>query len=303
MTTAPDLGDAELDPWFGELVASAELAAGFGLQRARLVLAAGSRAEGLADAASDTDFLAVYDAAADLPRVISHPGAIAMPSALGPNWIGEVRGREVNVEAVEIATLDRLAEALVLPLDAARAPLLQPLEVRLLDRMRTGTPVPIGEARVDPRELAALRRRLRVDRLPAVVLVMNYLGALSYLRLAEVRRYDPLGFHVALDAVAEGVALSALCLSGMVLYGMKKVAPALRATERGGLAPPARELDVLEIVAGADPERRIACAWAALGRIEAAIGARAARGDGAWPEAHRAVAGQLDASARGRGRE
>jgi hypothetical protein len=275
----------------GDLLAGPELARGFGLDRARLVLAAGSRAEGLADAASDVDFLAIFARADDLPTAVEHPGTIAMPTALGPNWIGRLRGHEVNVEAVAVDTLERLAEALIPPIGPARAPILQPLEVRLLDRIRTGTSIEVGGVLADPDYLAGLRARLRLDRLPAVVFVMNYRGAQSYLGLAEARLDDPIGFHVAIDAVAEGLALSALCLSGTVLYGMKKVGPALRAAERDLLDPPVRASDVLELMTGSEQAVQVASAAAALERVERAVRARAALGDEEQAEVLRAIEG------------
>jgi hypothetical protein len=263
------------------------MAAEFGLAEARLLLLTGSRAEGTAGPSADTDLLAIYDD--DPPGSISYPGVIDMRSTVGNNWIGQSPAGEINVEAVTVATLERVGAALRMPLGPHCAPLLQEIEIRLLRRVHTGIPVAVPGHPAQPGLQRELRLRLRTHRLPLVVLVMNYCGAASYLRLAWERRGDRLACQIALAAVAEGVALATLALSGTAPYGMKNAAVSIRLLEGEHGNLPVRTADLAALLLDGEPEQRLPAAAAAMSRVHEAVSARAAAGDALCQEALRGM--------------
>lgn len=272
-----------------ELLAVPDLARAFGLDRAQLVLAVGSRAQGLADSCEDTDFLAVYPSTADLPTV-DYPGLVGMPSAVGANWSAQVGDNEIHVQMATVATLDRLAPLLTGPLSQRYVPSLDSLEVQLLDRLRTGSLVQAGTAAGDNACLADLRARLELHRLPLVVMVMNYYATLSYLELAAARVSDPLGFRVALNVVTEALAITALCLNGTVLYNMKKAGTALIALECQHQTLPVSVADIRYLLLTADqPDQQLLAARAALRRVRELIRSRSVAGDQGYAEALRTI--------------
>jgi hypothetical protein len=272
-------------------LASPGFIADFGLARARLLLAVGSHVAGTADASSDIDFLAVFDQAADIPADVALAGVVAMHSPAGPNWIGSLPdGREVNVEMVSTERLGEFGALLAPSISSTWAPILQALDIRLLDRIRTGVPVSSTDPAADSEYLDQLRARLRVDRLPLLVLVMNYCGAASYLARAEKNAGDPFTVRFGLDAVAGGMTVATLCLFDIVTYGMKKGPRLLREAEREHPDLPFRIADLEQLWLGGEPRTQLAAAGLALGRLRAYVRDRAARGDGMCIEAGRGFA-------------
>lgn len=274
---------------------------GFDLARARLLLAVGSHVSGVADGDSDTDFLAVYGEGTEVPGSVPLPGAISLASSLSANWIGELAGCEVNVEAISEARLLELGALLAPRLSATSSPMLQMLDVRLLDRIRTGIALPIGDRPPDAEYLAALRRRLHVDRLP-LLLIVAYLGsAASYLAKAQRRLEDRHTVHLALEAVAENASFITLCLYGIAPYAMKKAPRLLSQVEREHPDTPFTVADLDELWFGPDDAARLAAGRRALDRIRARIDELAARGDPMCVEAVRGLSAYAGLSAEAGG--
>lgn len=263
-----------------------ELWTRFALHDARTVLLVGSRADGLDYAGSDIDFLAVYESRSRLPDRIPYPGAVRVDSSLGTNWVATMRGEEVNVESVCLDTIGRLSAIALSPLSADRGAVLQPLEVRLLSRLANG--IPIGDRPAVPAPLdPAVGRRL-----PPLVATTNYHGAASHLDLARTGALgvDSLGTDLALLVAATGLGIAALALCEVVVYAPKKIGLALAKLAREGRTLPVTESELRLIVSTTlDPEERIQAADAALVRIRAALGARAAAEGGVWREAAEAI--------------
>lgn len=262
---------------------------GFGLERARLLLAVGSHVSGVADGDSDTDFLAVYGEGAEVPGSVPLPGAISLSSSLSANWTGELAGREVNVEAIGEARLLELGALLAPQLSATSSPMLQMLDIRLLDRIRTGIALPIGDQPADAEYLAALRRRLHVDRLPLLLIVLYLGSAAHYLAKAQRRLEDRHTVHLALEAVAENALFITLCLYGIAPYAMKKAPRLLSQVEREHPGTPFTTADLDELWFGPDDVTRLAAARRVLDRIRARIDELAARGDPMCVEAVRGL--------------
>lgn len=230
-----------------------------------MLLAVGSRTEALEDVSSDVDILAIYDTAP--PDSVNPPSTLDMRSTTGTNWIKSSHGVEINVEAVSIATLTRISDLLSLPVCSHRVPALQELEVRLLNRVRTGTLITSSRVPALVQDLETLRESLHLWRLPIAVAVMNYWGAASYLRLANERRDDPVNCQIALTSAIEGITLCFLALHGQVLYGMKKAVYALRRVDSAREPSYFGTDDLQALLLGEKIEKRLRCAGDLLARI------------------------------------
>jgi hypothetical protein len=262
--------------------------ASFRLDRARLLLAVGSHSVGIPDAASDVDFLAVFAKDRDVPREVSFPGVAAMHTPAGPNWVGSLAdGQEVNVEMVSAQRLAQFGELLAPPISRTWAPMLQPLDVRLLDRIRNGVPLPVGSERLgaSSRYADELRTRLRLDRLPLLVLVQNYIGAVSHLDRANRNSGDPFAVQFGLDAVAAGMTAVTLCIHGWVPYTMKKAPALLARAEQQHPDLPFRVADLERLWLGGDPLARLAAANEAVARLREYVASRGLAGDSRCAEA------------------
>ncbi len=262
----------------------------FGLGGARLLLAVGSHILGVADDDSDTDFLAVYSGETAPPMTIPLPGAVALSSTLSTSWIGQFFGREVNVEVVWEPRLNELGALMSPAVSLTRAPILQMLDARVLDRVRTGIAVPIGDRPADLGYLAELRQRLYVARLPALLLVMSLGSALAYLEKAERRPADRRVVRFALDAVADGATVATLCLCDTVAYSMKKAARLLIAAQAEHADLPFTVDDLDSLWFGSDDAIRLRDGRQALHRIRSRVHELAVRGDPLWAEAERRLA-------------
>ncbi|GLH99772.1 hypothetical protein [Phytohabitans aurantiacus] len=270
----------------GDIVVD-ELRTRFALEDARAVLLVGSRADGLDYAGSDIDFLAVYESESRIPATIPFPGAVRTDSSLGGNWLGTMRGEEVNVETVSMATVRRVAALAAAPLTGHRTAVLQPLEVRLLSRLATGQPVGGGPSG------ARLAGTTPLRRLPAVVTAMHCLGVASYLDVARSWSVgaDALAADLVLLAATNTLGMAALAVRDTVVYAPKKVGLALRKLERDGRMPPVREAELRGLVsAGHDHAARLDGFERALVRVRTAVAARATTEGGAWREALTVIA-------------
>jgi len=260
-----------------------ELSDAFGLAKAEAVLLVGSRIDGTDYAGSDLDLLGIYSDGG-LPQTVTHPGAVRITTSVGDNWIGTRAAEEINVETVHVDTVSRLAGLLACPLDRSRSVALQPYEARLLYRLRTGrvlTGVPY---------MAALRARLRLDRLPPACFVTNYAIAASNLGHAEIRlrQGDVAGFAPVMAAVGHALAAAGAALYDVVIPAMKKDGPVLRklAAEHPDL--PVTLDDVVSTIAGTDNEERVTHARTALRRLRHAVTVRAET-DRGWRDVARAL--------------
>ncbi|MFT4083918.1 MAG: hypothetical protein QM638_15160 [Nocardioides sp.] len=260
----------------------------YDLGAARMILAVGSQLEQTADPSSDIDVLAVFGGPP--PQSVPAAGVVDMRTLLGPNWIGwfdtTAGRREVNVECLSVEALHRMGEQLAPEFGPHRAPLLQALEVRTLSRLRTALPLAPDDAHT---ELDRLRDALHLDRLGAFVALVNVVGGESYLRLAEGRIDDPLGCHIALSSVVEGILLSSLALDGRVLYDLKKISAVLRRAADDRLDPTLDLTEVTAMLTSANPAAHVSRARQALAAVRDRIASRAALGPGVWAEVHAAL--------------
>ncbi|MFC6084160.1 hypothetical protein [Sphaerisporangium aureirubrum] len=276
---------AVASPTHFDVIPLAELRAQFGLAGARAVLLVGSRTEDDYPG-SDTDFLGLFDRDADVPRAIGHAGAVSMTNTFGESWIGWAGEEEVNVVTVSAEAVRRTAAPLAAPLSATRAPALQPLEVVLLHRIHTGTPVDGHDY------VAELRAGLRLDRLPTAVFALYHISAAGHLKRARMLAGagDRLGFLSLMNAVTSGVGIATLSMYGRVAGSVKKIAPGLAVLERAHLDIPVRSSDLALMMSSADDVLRLEIAGAALDRLAAAARLRAEHGDPLWDEAWRSLA-------------
>lgn len=279
-------GDATFAGYVPEFSEEALLDA-FALRGARAVLLVGSRVTGSEQPGSDVDFLALFEDAAGMAPAVPLPGAVSMPHSLGENWIGDLEGQEANVEAVTAATVHRVAVLVRRPLDEGSAPILQPLEIRLLDRLRRHVPVRGGDY------VRALGVGAALDRLPMMVVVMRYCGVVSNLPAMRLRleQRDRVGLGLLVPLMAGALGQAAMGLHGRLDTAWRKVVPGLRALEREGASLPVTAGDLETMLAPADGRAGLEAIGAALGRLRAAVEERA-RGEALWAEALRGLDAQ-----------
>jgi hypothetical protein len=200
------------------------------------VLLVGSAAVGLAREASNVNLLALVE---DNHVVVARDERVVRrPSAFIESILLDLEGGEVNLDVARprtVAGLREAAEAFAIlddeAPDARRLPLLQPLEVRFLTRLRGGFPL-VGEELV-----LRWRAEFRVDLLPLVWLSSAFVTACHFLgkaRTAEAAG-DEAGAAVFVRLAAEELVVAALAAAGEVVHDLRH---ATRLAERlaGGRA-------------------------------------------------------------------
>lgn len=226
----------------------------FGLAGAAAVLLAGSQVDGSRPATgapgNDVDYLALYACEAELPRQPADAGAAGMVSSVGVHWLLRLGDLLVNVEMVAVTTVRRLADLLGPGSGAAGRAVLQPYELRLLDRLRHGVAV------VGAEYASGLVSVLALDRLPAVAFTTGLSAAESNLRSAErcLGAGDATGFALALSAAGFGLAAASAARCGAVIPLMKKSVPVLAELSRAGSEPPVSVADLAAVVVTANPD-------------------------------------------------
>lgn len=259
----------------------------FALHGARAILLVGSRVTGSDQPGSDVDFLAIFEDPTEIPAGVPLAGVVSMPHALGENWIGDLDGQEANVEAVPAATIERVAALARRPLDEGSAPILQPLEIRLLDRLRRYVPLRGGDY------VRALGVDAALERLPMVAVVMRYCGVVSNLptmrQLAD--QGDSVGLRLLLSIMAAALGHAAMSLHGNPETAWRKVVPGLRALERDGVTSPVTAGDLEAMLASADDRAALEALTGALARLRGAVEQRA-REQPPWTEALRGLDAQ-----------
>jgi hypothetical protein len=261
---------------------------GFALESATAVVLVGSRVDGNDYPGSDIDYLGLFPAIPDRP--VDLPGARRMASTLGDSWTVDLDGEEVNVERVRLDVVRTIAGLLREPVTADRFVSLQPYELRLLDRLRSGRAVTGGAA------FTALRDSLPLERLPIVAFVGAYHAARSNLAqvAALLDQPDragalPADIHVSLVSAAYSLAATAASLHGKVIPMVKKMPPILRRLARTDPAFHRIRADVAAIVTAGSPRDGVRTGQACLAQILDLARERAGAGEPGWREACDAV--------------
>lgn len=259
----------------------------FAIHHAQALLLVGSRLTGTSHPSSDIDFLAIFEDAGDVPTDVPLPGVVSMPHSLGENWIGDIDGHETNVEAVTADTIRRIVALLGRRLDERAAPLVQPLELRLLDRLRRNLPVRGGDY------VSTLCDQRLLDRLPMVGVVIRYCGVRSNLPALRhcLDNGDHAGFALLRSVLAGAIGLATMSLHGHVDTAWRKVTPVLLRLEAEGHDLPVSAADIESMLAVPNDRTAYEQVYEATERVRAAVAALAG-GDHRWAEALRGLDAQ-----------
>ncbi|MDA2813560.1 nucleotidyltransferase domain-containing protein [Nocardiopsis sp. RSe5-2] len=186
---------------------------------AQAVLLTGSYATGEFNPTSDLDLLVLTDGSAPARP----PGATNHPSTFGDSFDTVVGGLVVNTEYVdrsradELSRVDAVAAGAAGPTDGAAAPPdlpnLQPLEVRLVQRLTIGVPL-YGGRLVD-----RLRPRLGEETVRASAAALNFVMALSLLEDTTVLPSP--ARELMCRTAGEALLLSAVNAFGPITYDVK----------------------------------------------------------------------------------
>lgn len=251
----------------------------FGLADADVLLAVGSHLSGTADNQSDVDFLAVYKKGTRPPKMITQSGSVSLANAISENWVARFAGREINVEAVAESRITELGDLLRPVITHSYAPMFQPFDIRVLDRVRTGLPMPIGGRSANMAYLEELRVSNSVTRLPAALLVMYLGSAIDCMQRAKRYGQDRYGMRFVLENLADNAVLATLCLYGMAPYSMKKAVSLLNSIQRENHDSPLTVEDLDALCFEPNRDTRLEMGRATLNRICRYIEDRAAEGD------------------------
>lgn len=190
------------------------------------LLVTGSYATGEHNPTSDLDLLVLtHGHARHRP-----PSATNHPSTFGDSFDVTLASLTVNVEYVAVARVLEvcaLVAAVNSPNGQVDLPNLQPLEVRLVQRVATGIAL-YGDDLVN-----RLRPRLNVEHVRASVAALNFVMAMSLLEDTVV--LSPPARELMCRSAAEALLLSAVNAHGQITYDIKHLCSrAARVAERPG---------------------------------------------------------------------
>jgi hypothetical protein len=264
-------------------VSSAALEELLGAPPGAAVLLAGSHAAGSAGPASDLDLMLLLEPGESAsPRTA---GAVRHSSTLDDEVLVMAGSLEINLQLVQAATAARLA-GLAARLDAVLGrgeeagglPLLQPLELVFMTRLRDG--IPLRNAR----RVNRWRRRFQVGMLPEYMVAAFFTGSLSYLEdaLAEPEGRPPgLPESVAARVAAEGLLLAVLASRGATFWSVKPAASRLERLARDPGSPAALRESGKLLFPGLERARGASYAQAVLAHLEQLY--RGLRQEGSMP--------------------
>jgi hypothetical protein len=215
------------------------------------LLLVGSAPAGLARESSNLNLLALVDGDHDV--VVGDQRVVRRPSAFIESILIDLDGGEVSLDVARprtVAGLREAAEAFAIledkAPDARRLPLLQPLEVRFLARLRDGVPL-VGEKRV-----LRWRAEFRVDLLALAWLSSTFLTACHFLGKAQAAEAagDAAGAAVFVRLAAEELVVAALAAAGEVVHDLRHATRLAERLARERARAPSTLRDVPGLVLG-----------------------------------------------------
>lgn len=207
------------------------------------VLLVGSHATGWASADSDLDFAVLLegDERYASPTTDSQ---LAMATPIVERHLAMAGSLEVDVEVVRaeplsdlVAGIHELGKLGSRPQAAfARFPILQDVELRIMERLRSGIVLSGGE------RVSRWRTKLGTSKLPLYSTLTNYLGAMASLEDSAALLQpgqSALGAAIAGRAAAERLVFSALAYYGHIVIELRHAEElSARSAAEGGEIPP-----------------------------------------------------------------